>query len=169
MLLALLLACTTKPLSADDTSTAPDGGSPTEGDAGTPTGGDGGSPTEGDAEPTEPTEPTEPVRRVRFVAMGDAGEGNTDQYLVGERIAEVCAAKDDEHGPGCEFVLYLGDNFYDDGVDDVDDSQFESKFELPYAGLDLPFMISSTPTTQRSGPCRTSTTASSGSTPRSSR
>ncbi len=82
------------------------------------------------------------MRRVRFVAMGDAGEGNTDQYLVGERIAEVCAAKDDEHGPGCEFVLYLGDNFYDDGVDDVDDSQFESKFELPYAGLDLPFMIS---------------------------
>ena len=73
--------------------------------------------------------------------MGDGGEGNEDQYAVGARIAEVCAAKDDTLGPGCDFVLYMGDNFYDDGVSSVDDEQFQTKFELPYEVLDLPFYV----------------------------
>lgn len=80
-------------------------------------------------------------RIVRFVAMGDGGEGNAAQYAVADAVAAVCAAKDDEHGPGCDFVLYLGDNFYDDGVESVEDEQFQTKFELPYAELDLPFYV----------------------------
>src|SRR5688572_25019386 len=48
---------------------------------------------------------------VRFVALGDAGEGNENQAAVGQMIATVCEER------GCDFALYLGDNFYDTGVD----------------------------------------------------
>ncbi len=72
---------------------------------------------------------------VRFVALGDAGQGNDDQYKVGDAMATVCAAR------GCDFAVYLGDNFYNDGVNDLDDPQFEEKFELPYANLSFPFYV----------------------------
>jgi tartrate-resistant acid phosphatase type 5 len=71
-----------------------------------------------------------------FIAMGDAGEGNDGQYNVADAIEMVCA----DVG-GCAFVLYLGDNFYDDGVSSAMDDQFQTKFELPYADLDMPFKI----------------------------
>ncbi len=72
---------------------------------------------------------------VRFIALGDAGEGNDAQFAVADVVEQVCAAR------GCEFVLYLGDNFYDVGVDSTMDQQFQDKFEMPYADLDLPFYI----------------------------
>lgn len=104
--------------------------------------------TPGEVEDTAPEGPMwrEPLRGphppdfVRFVALGDGGEGNADQYAVARAIATVCAAKADE-APGCDFALYLGDNFYQVGVSGVDDPQFQSKFEQPYAGLDLPFYV----------------------------
>ena len=77
----------------------------------------------------------EPLAHVRFVALGDAGEGNAEQYGVANAIERVCSNR------GCDFALYLGDNFYDSGVDEVDDIQFETKFELPYANLAFPFWI----------------------------
>ncbi len=70
---------------------------------------------------------------VRFAALGDTGEANDAQYEVGAVLADVCASD------GCDFVLLLGDNFYDTGVESVDDEQWQTKFELPYAGIDLPF------------------------------
>lgn len=70
---------------------------------------------------------------VRFVAIGDTGEGNRAQYEVGAAFNTVCLVQ------GCDFVLLLGDNFYDRGVDSPDDDQFRTKFEEPYAGIDLPF------------------------------
>ncbi|MCA9628355.1 MAG: metallophosphoesterase, partial [Myxococcales bacterium] len=73
---------------------------------------------------------------VRFVAMGDAGEGNPTQYKVADAIKAEC----DSRG-GCEFALYLGDNFYDVGVSSDMDSQFQTKFEMPYANLSFPFYI----------------------------
>lgn len=76
---------------------------------------------------------SEPDSAIRFLALGDAGRGNEAQYDVGEAMAQVC---DDL---GCDFVLYLGDNFYNSGVSSVDDEQFETKFELPYEALDVPF------------------------------
>lgn len=72
---------------------------------------------------------------VRFVALGDAGEGNEAQIAVGMTIASVCEER------GCDFALYLGDNFYDTGVDSAMDAQFEQKFEVPYAPLDFPFYV----------------------------
>ena len=75
----------------------------------------------------------EPV--VRFIAMGDGGVGNQTQYAVAKAVQTVCAER------GCDFVLYLGDNFYNDGVNSVDDAQFQSKFEEPYAELNLTFHV----------------------------
>ena len=70
---------------------------------------------------------------LRFVVLGDGGEGNENQFLVANAVELVCAER------GCEFALYLGDNFYDSGVDSAMDSQFDTKFEQPYADLDFPF------------------------------
>ncbi len=69
---------------------------------------------------------------VRFVAFGDTGEGNEAQYAIGQAMAALCAEK------GCDFGLLLGDNFYDSGVDGVDDPQWQEKFELPYEDIDFP-------------------------------
>lgn len=69
---------------------------------------------------------------VRFVAFGDTGEGNEAQYAIGQAMAALCADK------GCDFGLLLGDNFYDSGVDGVDDPQWQQKFEMPYEDIDFP-------------------------------
>ncbi len=42
---------------------------------------------------------------------------------------------------GCDFVMLLGDNIYGDGVESVNDPQFQSKFEEPYKNLQLPFYM----------------------------
>jgi len=70
---------------------------------------------------------------VRFAALGDQGRGNDAQFAVGAAVAAKCAAS------GCDFVQLLGDNFYDDGVSGVADPLFAFNFELPYAGINLPF------------------------------
>jgi len=70
---------------------------------------------------------------VRFIAMGDTGEGNQAQMDVAHVIEDVCADQ------GCDFVLLLGDNIYDVGVTTLNDVQWKTKFEIPYAGLDMPF------------------------------
>ncbi|MCG8421702.1 MAG: metallophosphoesterase [Proteobacteria bacterium] len=72
---------------------------------------------------------------VRFIALGDGGEGNATQYAVAAGAVEVCAQR------GCDFALYLGDNFYDNGVESVDDDEFTTKFEQPYQDLNIPFYV----------------------------
>jgi tartrate-resistant acid phosphatase type 5 len=94
----------------------------TDTDTDTDTGGDTGSTDTPDAP-------------VRFIALGDGGQGNSGQYAVAAAIETVCAAN------GCDFAIYLGDNIYSDGVSSVDDSQFEEKFEAPYANLSFPFYM----------------------------
>jgi hypothetical protein len=102
------------------TTTGAGGGATSSSASGTGGGGTGGGPTE----------------TLRFIAMGDGGEGNDTQYAVAAMIANVCAAEG-----GCHFALYLGDNFYDDGVDSSTDRQFQTKFEMPYADLDFQFWV----------------------------
>ncbi len=73
-------------------------------------------------------------RPVRFIAIGDAGFANDGQRAVARKIEEVCAAR------GCDFALYLGDNFYNNGVETgAYDPQFEEKFETPFRGVRVPF------------------------------
>lgn len=70
---------------------------------------------------------------VQWIAVGDAGTGDEHQYAVAQAIEAVCEQR------GCDFALYLGDNFYETGVEGIDDTQFQDKFEMPYANLDMPF------------------------------
>lgn len=86
------------------------------------------APLPPDAPPPPPAEP------IRFIAIGDTGKGNARQQLVADAMEQVCR----ERGP-CDFALLLGDNMYDSGTDDVDDPQWQEKFETPYARLDFPF------------------------------
>ncbi len=74
-----------------------------------------------------------PMRPLRFVAIGDTGTGSADQKRVADAMKTKCDAS------GCDFVVMLGDNFYDSGVTSVTDSQWTTKFEQPYAALNLPF------------------------------
>jgi hypothetical protein len=76
-----------------------------------------------------------PRARVRFLVLGDGGTGDAHQKKVAAVMHQVCAAR------GCDFVLYLGDNIYEDGVTGPTDEQFRTKFEEPYADLDLPFYV----------------------------
>ncbi|WP_455376024.1 metallophosphoesterase [Kaarinaea lacus] len=73
--------------------------------------------------------------KVKFVAIGDTGKGNADQFKVAEVIKTKCEQD------GCDFVMVLGDNIYGDGVDSVGDPQFKTKFEDPYKNISLPFYM----------------------------
>jgi tartrate-resistant acid phosphatase type 5 len=77
--------------------------------------------------------PDAPPPTVRFAVLGDTGEGNTAQYDVGRAIKTIC-----DRAGGCDFALLLGDNIYDDGVTSTTDSQWQTKFEMPYAPLTMP-------------------------------
>lgn len=80
-----------------------------------------------------PDDVTEPA--VRMILLGDSGSGSVGAYAVGEAVAKVCAVK------ACDLVLGLGDNIYESGVSSELDPQFEEKFELPFAPIDLPFYM----------------------------
>ena len=68
-----------------------------------------------------------------FLAFGDAGTGNSQQQKVADSMQRVCSTQ------GCNFAIMLGDNFYENGVKDADDAQFQTKFEQPYGPLAIPF------------------------------
>jgi hypothetical protein len=136
-----LLACSDDPAkpavtdtgaARDSAATSDSAGDSAPADSAADTASDTAAQDSGDS--AEDTAPPEPV--LRFVALGDAGEGNATQFQVADAIGQVCGQL------GCDFALYLGDNFYGTGVDSVDDPQFQSKFEEPYAELDFPFYVS---------------------------
>lgn len=116
--LALFVACSApEPIAP----TGPDGATP---DGAAPDATADGPIAVADAPPSAP---------VRFVMMADTGTGGSKQYAVAAAIRAVCAAE------GCDFVVLAGDNLYPDGADSVDDPIWQEKFELPYAGIDVPF------------------------------
>ena len=104
------------------------------GTAGTPGGASDGSAGESGSGSSGDTEQPS-TESLRFLALGDSGEGNENQYAVAAAAEAVCSER------GCDLALLLGDNFYDVGVTSVDDPQFADKFELAYAGLDMPFYV----------------------------
>lgn len=97
-------------------------------------GGDGGGGGGGGGGEIPPDAPAG-AKAVRFIAIGDAGKGNADQRRVAIAMRDLCAAK------GCDFVLMLGDNIYDAGVESTTDPQWQTKFEQPYMDVDLPFYV----------------------------
>lgn len=70
---------------------------------------------------------------VRFIAVGDTGKGNEGQRQVAAAMKNKCDAA------GCDFVVLLGDNIYESGVTSVTDMEWQTRFETPYADIDLPF------------------------------
>jgi predicted phosphodiesterase len=70
---------------------------------------------------------------IRFIALGDTGTGDEEQHKVANGMAQVCKSS------GCDMVLMLGDNFYDDGLKSYMDTQFESKFVNVYNEINKPF------------------------------
>ena len=115
-------------------------GSDTPADAGTsdgsrPDGGDHdlGPRDMGQRDMGTPDAGPPPPDPVRFFVLGDTGEGNDHQHAVAGVMKDICDAE------GCDFAVLLGDNIYDDGVESVDDPQWQTKFELPYAELEIPF------------------------------
>ncbi len=65
--------------------------------------------------------------KVKLIAIGDTGEGNTGQHAVADQMAAKCTLVG-----GCDAVLVNGDNFYDNGVKDVNDPLWKTAFEEPY-------------------------------------
>jgi hypothetical protein len=134
LLSILLLACSEQgvlrksqpPESSDATSDGADSAIDTTTGSGTAS---GTASATGTGTGTEPAAP----RVTRFVAIGDAGTGDSHQMTVAAAVARTCATQ------GCDFAVYLGDNFYSDGVTSVDDSLWASRFEAPYGGLGIQF------------------------------
>jgi hypothetical protein len=112
----------------------PDAGPPPQPDAGPAPAVDAGAPPDAGPPPAEDAGVDPPNNAIRFVALGDSGKGNEGQALVAAAIKSECDARG-----GCDFALLLGDNIYDTGVDDIDDAQWQEKFEIPYQDLDFPF------------------------------
>jgi tartrate-resistant acid phosphatase type 5 len=97
----------------------------------------------GQQNPTDPTTGVQvptlsalvPSGDVHFVVLGDTGMGNDAQKKVSAAVESVCRVK------GCTFAIIAGDNIYPVGVRNEFDPQFISKFEEPYANLDIPFYL----------------------------
>jgi tartrate-resistant acid phosphatase type 5 len=69
---------------------------------------------------------------LRFLAVGDFGrDGRFSQREVAQRMAAFAAAAP------CDFVLALGDNFYESGVVSADDPRWRTSFEAVYDGPGL--------------------------------
>ncbi len=68
-----------------------------------------------------------------FLVLGDWGTGGALQKRVAKSMAAVASAS------GARFVLSTGDNIYPNGVSSVEDTQWLTKFESIYKGLELPW------------------------------
>ena len=67
---------------------------------------------------------------LKFMMVGDwGGQSNKPYYTEAEMSISDQMGKTAED-IGANFTLALGDNFYDDGVTDVDDKRFKETFEV---------------------------------------
>lgn len=81
---------------------------------------------------------SQPDGSVRFLAFGDWGRDGQDfQQPVAAQMGRVAAA---EH---CQFIIALGDNFYNDGVSSVESRQWQTSFEDIYTApsLQVPWYV----------------------------
>lgn len=82
--------------------------------------------------------PTTPAAGLKFLVFGDWGrQGETDQTEVAAQMAITAKALP------ARFVISVGDNFYEDGVTDVQDPQWQTSFEKVYAdpALQVPWHV----------------------------
>ena len=75
---------------------------------------------------------------LNFIVFGDWGRnGEPDQAEVAAQMAKAA------EGIGAQFIISVGDNFYEDGVASVDDPQWQTSFEKVYAApsLQVPWQV----------------------------
>lgn len=73
------------------------------------------------------------MEKAGVILLGDTGENGANQTAVANAIAKFCTKN------LCSFGLLLGDNIYQDGVQNVKDPQFQTKFENAYGDLKFKF------------------------------
>jgi tartrate-resistant acid phosphatase type 5 len=73
---------------------------------------------------------------LHFMAIGDAGSGTDMQKTVASAMGKY--AQQTQTSSPLNFVLFLGDNFYPEGVTNVQDPQWNTKFENMYDAKVLP-------------------------------
>jgi tartrate-resistant acid phosphatase type 5 len=79
-----------------------------------------------------------PTAGLNFLVFGDWGrKGELDQVQVAEQMAK--AAKE----MNAKFIISVGDNFYENGVSSVDDTQWKISFEDVYhaESLQIPWQV----------------------------
>ena len=78
---------------------------------------------------------------LHFLVLGDTGNGLEQQKRVAEGLAHY--AEQNRATNPVNFVLFVGDNFYEAGVKTVDDPQWQDKFERMYDAkrLPMPFIV----------------------------
>lgn len=78
-----------------------------------------------------------PRSPLSFVMIGDWGRGTDAQHRVAAEMGRAAAATN------ARFVLALGDNFYEQGVESVDDPLWKSMFEDVYThpALQVPWHV----------------------------
>ena len=70
---------------------------------------------------------------LNFMVVGDWGGQDDPPYYtnpeqdVAKQMGDIAASM------GAQFTLSMGDNFYDNGVTDVDDPRFKETFEVKYS------------------------------------
>ena len=73
---------------------------------------------------------------IKFACVGDWGNGNNNQYLVGNLLSDL-----GEHGD-IDFVCGLGDNFYPNGLSSHHfREEVNEKFTKPFTNCNLPFYM----------------------------
>lgn len=74
---------------------------------------------------------------LEFLAVGDTGTGGDGQEIVADSMRDFMLQNP------AQFVLLLGDNFYDDGVESISDPEFQTTFEEMYdpVVLNIPFYV----------------------------
>ena len=74
--------------------------------------------------------------KLKFVAVGDTAiykeEDRNTKYETAKAIVDFCDKN------GCDFVFFLGDNFTDDGIKDLNDPRIKDYHEKPFEGLKAP-------------------------------
>ena len=84
----------------------------------------------GDSSPFSATKERAAASSLNFMVVGDWGGQDDQPYYtdpekdVAEQMGQIAAQM------GAQFTLSMGDNFYDNGVTNVDDPRFKETFEV---------------------------------------
>lgn len=75
---------------------------------------------------------------LKFLTLGCQGNAKETQKKVAELMKQIA---DQPESQRPDFILFLGDNFYDDGVNAFDDPIFKSHFYDIYSQIGLPCFV----------------------------